>query len=112
MNKLFGFLLFLVSLNSLAGLQTTPYGKIVGIETRQGSMHVQTDFASGDKLGCFVGVGTTYMYDFDPKKQGEGVAFVQSVILAAFAAGKDISFHLYECNSSNSRPVIGHVRVK
>ena len=92
--------------------ETTAYGKIVGIETRGENMHVQTDFVCGASLGCGVSVGAIYMFDFVASKQGSGANFVQSVILSAFAANKDVSFHLYECNSNNSRPVIGHVRVK
>jgi hypothetical protein len=112
MKKILAFILLSVSLNSNADLQTTPYGQIVGIETRGQNMHIQTNFSSGDKLGCAVSVGAIYMYDFSAAKQGDGDQLVQSVLLAAFMAGKDVSFHLYECNTSGSRPVIGHVRVK
>jgi hypothetical protein len=101
--------LFISSLCS--ALETTAYGKIVGIETRGGAMHVQTDFAAGTTMGCAVAVGTMYMFDFVPTDDVVGDNFVRSVILSAFMAGKDISFHLYACNGGNSRPVIGHVRV-
>lgn len=105
-------LMLTVSTSVYADIETTAYGKIVGIETRGEDMHVQTNFAAGSKTGCVVSVDDIYMYDFDASKQGDGAKFVQSVILAAFAAGKDVSFHLYECNSNNSRPIIGHVRVR
>ena len=111
MKYIFGVLIYLVVASSYA-LETTVYGKIVGIETRNGNMHVQTDFSGGASLNCGVTAGTLYMYDFLSSEQGEGADFVRSVILSAFIAQKDVSFHLYKCNSNNARPVIGHVRIK
>ena len=69
-------------------------------------------FAGGSKLGCSVIPGAVYMYDFDANTQGEGTNFVKSVLLAAFVSGKEVSFHLYQCNNTKSHPVIGHVRIK
>ncbi len=101
--------LFISSVSS--ALETTAYGKIVGIETRGSAMHVQTDFSAGTTMGCAVSVGGVYMFDFLPTDDMTGDNFVRSVILSAFMAGKDVSFHLYKCNGGNTRPVIGHVRV-
>lgn len=111
-SALFASALSVTAVPALADLETTPYGRIVGIETRQANMHVQTDFPAGTKLGCPVNVGSTYMYDLIVAEQGEGADTVTSVILAAFMAGKEVSFHLYQCNGSSTRPVIGHVRVR
>lgn len=93
-------------------LETTSYGKIKGIETRAWGLHVQTNFSGGNSLGCPVSPGSPYMFDLVLNSQGENANAVVSVILAAFAAGKDVSFHLYECRPGNTRPIIGHVRVK
>jgi hypothetical protein len=98
--------------SSAFAVETTPYGKIVGIETREWGLHVQTNFAGGTSLGCPIQVGAQYMYDFDLSTQGSNANGAMSVLLAAFAAGKDVSFHLYNCRSGNTRPVIGHIRVR
>jgi len=34
---------------SVFAVETTPYGKIVGIETREWGLHVQTDFSGGSQ---------------------------------------------------------------
>lgn len=109
--KLVVFMTGVLSLSVFA-VETTPYGKIVGIETREWGLHVQTDFSGGSALGCPVQVGVLYMYDFNLSTQGNNANGVMSVLLAAFISGKDVSFHLYSCSSDNQRPVIGHLRVK
>ena len=106
-------LLIICSFSANAALETTVYGKIVGLETRAWGMHVQVDFPVGQKAGCPVSPGTMYMLDLSETKvsqTGGNYDFVQSVILASFMAQKEVSFHIYECGSS--RPIIGHVRVK
>lgn len=110
--KLAGLCVVSAFASSAFAVETTPYGKIVGIETREWGLHVQTNFAGGTSLGCPVQVGALYMYDFDLSAQGSNANGAMSVLLAAFAAGKDVSFHLYSCRSGNTRPIIGHVRVR
>ena len=94
--------------------ETSVYGKIVGLEARDWGMHVQTDFAAGGSLGCGVSVGAEYMYDFQygNSMNSPSAAMEKSMLLSAFTLGKDVSFHLYSCNSSKSRPVIGYIRLK
>ncbi len=97
----------------LAALETTPYGKIVGIETRAWGMHIQVDYTVGSTLGCKVDPGAAYMLDLNKasiSQTGENYELVSSTILAAFMAQKDVSFHLYQCGPS--RPIVGHVRVR
>lgn len=97
----------------VSAMETTPYGKITGIETRPWGMHVQVDYAAGKSIGCEVRPGMAYMLDLNESKvnqNGENYELSQSLILAAFLAQKDVSFHLYECGSQ--RPYIGHVRVR
>jgi hypothetical protein len=100
--------------NSVFALETTVYGKIVGIETRTWGLHVQTEFSGGVSLGCPVTVGDVYMYDFiyGNTRNSELAAMEKTVLLTAFSTGKDVSFHLYECNSNNTRPIIGYIRVR
>jgi hypothetical protein len=93
-------------------LETTVYGKIVGIETRHWGFHVQTDFSAGESIGCKVNPGASYMFDLDISQQGANANGVISTLLAAFASGKEVSFLLYECRPGNTRPMIGHLRVK
>jgi hypothetical protein len=104
--------LSLVAFTSYAQIETTPYGKITGIETRSWGMHIQVDYAVGEKLGCKIEPGATYMLDLHKDKvshDGGNFDLVQSMVLAAYMANKDISFHLYECLA---RPQVGHVRVR
>ena len=106
-------LLLSVSINCLAAMETTSYGKITGFETRSWGMHVQVDFSVGAPIGCKVDPGAAYMLDLNKSninQNGEGYEFAQSLILAAFVAQKPVSFHLYSCASG--RPQIGHIRVK
>lgn len=104
----FIFLMFLSS--TIYALETTPYGKIVGIETRAWGLHVQTDFSAGSKLNCPVSTGQTYMFDFILSRNVGNSKFIQSSLFAAFISGTPVSFHLYECNGA--RPIIDHVRLK
>jgi len=98
--------------NKAYALETTAYGKITGYETRDWGLHVQTNFAAGSSLGCPVLPGSSYMYDLRIDTQGLNYNAVVSSIMSAFMAGKDVSFHLYECIPGNARPIIGHVRVR
>ena len=111
MTKIFFFTLItiLTSVNSFAA---TSYGKIVGIETRTWGLHIQTDFGYS-MSGCEAVVGAQYMYDFEyanDKNSSETANVEVSILLAAFAAGKDVAFHIYSCNTS--RPKIGYILIK
>jgi hypothetical protein len=109
-------LLFFVITTSTASAYETAHGKIVGIETRPWGLHIQTDFQFPGSTGisCPVNVGDTYMYDFryDSPRNSADANIEKSILLAAFSAGKDVAFHIYECNSSESRPLIGFIIVK
>jgi len=111
MKKILLTILSLISLSAGAA-ETTPYEKIVGIETREWGMHVQVDFTVGKDIGCEVLPGTTYMLDLHRDFIGGAGNFdlTQSMIMAAFMANKSVSFHLYQCNAS-TRPYVGYVRV-
>ena len=106
---LFGFI------NSAAAVQTAT-GKIVSIETRAWGLLVQTDFGFSGATGidCAVNVGATYMYDFLYARAGNSpdASMEKSILLTAYTTGRDISFHIYECNSNNNRPIIGYIRLK
>ncbi|WP_096086614.1 hypothetical protein [Agaribacterium haliotis] len=109
-----GFVLLGCVYTASAATETTPYGKVTGIESRSWGLHVQVDFQVGQALGCAVNPGAMYMLDLSEakvSKDGGNYEFIQSAVLAAFIAQSDISFHLYECNPSN-RPYIGHIRLK
>ncbi len=104
-----GVLLFLASMNSFA---LAGYGKIVGIETRDWGLHVQTDFGY-EMTGCEAVVGGTYMYDFvyaNNMNSSDSASVEVSMLLAAFASGKSVAFHIYDCNTS--RPKIGYILIK
>ncbi len=111
------FILKLISLSFifLSGTSvaaTTSYGKIVGIETRAWGLHIQTDFGFSMEV-CEAVVGETYMYDFvytSDRNSSESASVEISIIMAAFAAKKDIAFHIYECNST--RPKVGFILLK
>ncbi|CCN34329.1 exported hypothetical protein [Vibrio nigripulchritudo SO65] len=94
--------------------EQTPYGKIVGIESRSWGMHIQTNFSGGDKNNCPVKVGDTYMYDFNylNSNNSPGASAEVSMLLAAFASQSDIGFHIYGCNGAGNRPVIGFIRLR
>ena len=117
MRKLFFLvcLVFFTFVNSASAVQTA-YGKIVGIETRPWGFHVQTDFAfpGAENINCSCNVGAVYMYDFyiDNSTNSPGASMEISTLLTAFAAGKDVAFHIYGCASGNTRPVIGYILVK
>ena len=108
-SKLLTFSLIAFTSSSIAA--TTAYGKIVGLETRQWGMHIQTDFGFTME-GCSAVVGGTYMFDFiyNSDKNSPSASIEVSVILAAFAAKQDIAFHVYDCNTS--RPKIGYILLK
>ncbi len=109
-SQLLGLSLIFVSCSSIAS--TTAYGKIVGIETRPWGLHIQTDFGFSMD-GCAATVGATYMYDFayTSDKNSSPLASAEvSILLAAFAAQKNIAFHIYECNGT--RPKVGYILVK
>jgi len=114
--KSFCLALALNSFTAFAG-GTTSYGKIVGIETREWGLHIQTDFPF-TFTGCSATVGALYMYDFryDGVRNNQASSTIgsmeTSIILAAFAAQQDISFHIYECHDTSSRPLVGYIRVK
>lgn len=117
MNKklaLFIFSLVFLPVNVAMAYETTAYGKITGIESRIWGLHVQTTFSGGGSLGCQVNVGETIMYDFrdDNTRNSPDAKTEKAMLLAAFVAGKDVSFHLYECNSGGTRPIIGYIRIK
>lgn len=112
--KLIFILLAIASSNALAVHQATPFGKIVGIESRSWGMHIQTDFGIGDANNCAVEVGDTYMYDFRFDRSsfsGEDASDEIAMILAAYASQTKIAFHIYGCNDGGSRPVIGYIRL-
>lgn len=95
--------------------ETTPYGKITGIETRDWGLHVNVDYALGASLGCPSSPGDVYMLDLHKDYvsiNGGNFEAVQASVLSAFMAGREISFHLYTCRSSNDRPYVGHVRIR
>lgn len=104
----------LLSLNASAASETTSYGKITGIESRTWGMHIQTTFGAGGPNNCKVSPGDTYMYDFrhDNSRNGTDSTEEVSMLLAAFSAQTDISFHIYSCNQSNNRPLIGYIRLR
>jgi len=108
-SKLLSFSLIILSCSTIAS--TTNYGKIIGIETRSWGMHIQTDFGFTME-GCSAIVGGAYMYDFvyNNDKNSPSASAEISIILAAFAANKDIAFHVYDCNSS--RPKVGYILLK
>ncbi len=113
MNKLVIGLVFVVGTLWVFAVESTNFGKIVGIETRSWGLHIQTDFAAGTASGCPVNVGDTYMYDFridNPNNSSPTANAELSIILAAFAAQKDIAFHIYGC--SGTRPLIGYLRLR
>jgi hypothetical protein len=109
-SQLIGLLLIFVSSFSFAG--TTAYGKITGIETRDWGLHIQTSFGYS-REGCEAIVGGTYMYDFvygNNMNSSSSATVEVSILLAAFAAQKNVAFHIYDCNTS--RPKIGYILVK
>lgn len=114
MKKLTIGIILLVVPTFVGAVQTTPYGKIVGIETRDWGLHVQTDFGF-DKMGCLATVGALYMYDFhygNTMNSSDKASVEVSLLFAAFAAQKDVSFHIYSCIEHGTRPLIGFIRVK
>jgi hypothetical protein len=107
--KIIGVVLIVIAGESSAA---TEYGKIVGIETRAWGLHIQTDFGFS-MTGCEAVVNQPYMYDFvysNNMNSSVDAKVEVSIIFAAFAANKDVSFHIYDCNTS--RPKIGYIRVK
>ena len=109
-SQLIGLSLIFASCSSIAA--TTTYGKIVGIETRPWGLHIQTDFGFS-MGGCEANVGATYMYDFayaSDKNSSQSASAEISIILAAFAAQRNIAFHIYECNGP--RPKVGYILLK
>lgn len=90
----------------------TAYGKIVGIETRDWGLHIQTDFGYS-MSGCQAVVNEEYMYDFlyaNSMNSSVNASSEVSLLFAAFAANKSVSFHIYDCNGP--RPKIGYIRIK
>lgn len=109
-SKILGLVLIIISSQSIAA--TTTYGKIVGIEARNWGLHIQTDFGFS-MAGCGAVVGQTYMYDFvynNAMNSSINAQVEVSLLFTAFAANKDIAFHIYDCNSI--RPKIGFILVK
>ncbi len=104
-------LLSIICAKSFAVHEATAFGKIVGIESRDWGMHIQTDFAGGASNGCPVNVGDTYMFDmkYDNSRFGGDASDEISMILAAYASQTKIAFHVYGCNGS--RPEIGYIRL-
>lgn len=115
MGKLLLSVIMLVStFNTMAATESTSFGRITGIETRDWGLHVQTTFGAGAANGCSVSVGDGYMYDFrhDNVNNGTESSDEVSILLAAFAAQSNVAFHIYGCNSAVSRPLIGFIRLK
>ena len=115
MKKIISVMLMSIATNvSMAAHEQTVYGKITGIESRSWGMHIQTDFAAGKSNGCEVTPGMTYMYDFQYANNNNGDSADDEIamILTAFSAHSDISFHIYGCNSANNRPVVGYIRLR
>ncbi len=112
---IFGLAIVLTSISCLAGT-TTGYGKIVGIETREWGLHIQTSFGfSHESFNCEAVVDGTYMYDFlyDNSMNSSSSASIEvSVLLAAFAASKDVAFHIYDCNVDGGRPKVGYILIR
>ncbi len=104
----------LASISTYSAIESTPFGKIVGIESRSWGFHIQTNFGAGGPNNCAVNTGETYMYDFrhDSSRNGNDSSDEVSMILAAFAAQLDIAFHIYGCNEAGTRPLIGFVRLR
>jgi hypothetical protein len=94
--------------------ESTDFGTIVGIETRDWGLHIQTDFSTRDMSDCPATAGSTYMYDFvySSHYNGESASDEVSVLLATYASGGKVAFHIYECNSGGNRPLIGFIRLK
>jgi len=114
MRKIIFALLMIVPMYASAANESTPFGKITGIESRPWGMHIQTTFAGGAANNCPVSVGATYMYDFRYDNPNNGVSANDevSMILSAFTAQSDIAFHIYGCNDAGNRPLIGYIRLK
>ena len=101
-----------IALSAQSIADTTTYGKIVGIETRAWGLHIQTDFSFA-MAGCEAVAGKTYMYDFVYSNYMNSTADAKveaSIILSAFAANKDIAFHIYDCNGV--RPRVGYILIR
>ena len=95
--------------------ETTPWGQITAVETRSWGLHINVDYSVGAGLGCQANPGDTYMLDLHMNKvsiDGGNFDLVQSAVLTAFAAGRQVSFHLYECVPGSGRPYVGHVRIR
>jgi hypothetical protein len=63
---------------------------------------------------CPVSAGDTYMYDFvyNTPYNGESASEEVSMLLAAYASGSQVAFHICECNAGGNRPLIGYIRLK